>query len=70
MGSCGSLVSWGDAEIPVAEIASRSSTIVAVLQSADLNQDGVIKGAAEWIAMGTGAYQLIVRWAAESRVAQ
>jgi hypothetical protein len=66
-GSYGSVTSWGDAEIPVTEIAKRSTAIVKVLEAADLNQDGVIKGADEWIAMGTGAYQLIKRWAASAR---
>lgn len=68
--SCDTMTSWGDAEIPVTEISKRSTEIVKVLEAADLNQNGVINGAEEWIAMGTGAYQLIRRWAATSTTSQ
>lgn len=63
--SCGSVTPWGNAKIPVTEIANRSSAIVTVLQAADLNKDGVIQGDAEWFALGSGAAQLFVAWAAE-----
>ena len=67
LASCGSVTPWGDAEIPVSEIASRATTIVEVLQAADLDKDGVIKGDAEWFALGSGAAQLFVAWAVEAR---
>ncbi len=63
--SCPSVSPWGNAKIPVTEIANRSSAIVTVLQAADLNKDGVIQGDAEWFALGSGAVQLFVAWAAE-----
>lgn len=69
LGSCASVSDiWGNAEIPVSEIESRATTIIAVLKKADLNQDGVIKGDAEWFSLGSGAAQLFVQWAAEARV--
>ena len=67
LASCGSVTPWGNAEIPVSEIAKRSSTIMAVLAAADLDKDGVIKGDAEWFALGSGAAQLFVQWAVELR---
>lgn len=67
LASCGSVATWGDAEIPVAEIANRSSAIVSVLQAADLDKDGIIKGDAEWFALGSGAAQLFLTWAADAR---
>ena len=67
LASCGSVAPWGDAELPVTEIAKRSSTIMAVLAAADLDKDGVIKGDAEWFALGSGAAQLFVQWAVELR---
>jgi len=65
-GACGSASPFGDAELPVTEISNRSTKIVQVLEAADLNHDGKIKGDGEWFALSSGAAQLFVVWATEA----
>ncbi len=67
LASCGSVTTTFDkAAIPVTEIFNRTAEIINTLKSADLNSDGEIKGVAEWLALGTSATQLFIKWASES----
>ncbi len=69
MSSCSGLVDFGNAKLPVTDIAKRSAEIIQALELADMNKDGEIRGNLEWTALGTQALSLFMQWSkkAEAR---
>lgn len=56
---CAQLDELERARVPIDQAAAISLELGAALRAADLNGDGAIQGAAEWVALAEGLYAIV-----------